>query len=344
MANNKNTTASAIKSRIIRFEDLVPCKTAFIDAKTPGSDKKENFCLIGGGVAENPDQHVHINIPHGFDIGAARQPKGCKNSHHSHDTEEVFVVHKGSWKFTWGHDGGDGEAILREGDTISIPTHIFRGFENVGSDDGFLFAILGLYPDGTAGHVTWAPYVFEEAKSFGLVLLEDGRLIDTTDGEETPKDVKEVSPLSASELQEYRVLSLSDMMNCVLQEKDLLSAPTGGLSNLEGIHEYAVIGEANDKEGIAAGKMGWSHSFQQRRLHIDAGARIPKHSRAEEEVIFVHRGSLHITTPQHSFTLNQGDLFTVPIGLERIFENVSDAVADLIVVRGGHAPQAAALL
>lgn len=344
MAKNLNTTVSDIKNRIIRFEDLVPCKTAFIDAKTPGSDKKENFCLIGGGVAENPDQHVHIQIPHGFDIGAARQPKGCKNSHHSHDTEEVFVVHKGSWKFTWGHDGSDGEAVLGEGDTISIPTHTFRGFENVGQDDGFLFAILGLYPDGTAGNVTWAPYVFEEAKSYGLVLLNDGRLIDKTIGEKIPGGVEEISPLSMSELQEYQTLSLNDMMDCVLQDKDLTTAPTGGLACLDGVQEYAVVGEANAKERIAAGKMGWTHSFQQRRIQIDAGATTPKHSRAEEEVLFVHRGSLQVTTPLHSFILNQGDVFTVPIGLKRSFENVSDITADLIVVRGSHAPDAATML
>ena len=105
-----------------------------------------------------------------------------------------------------------------------------------------------------------------------------------------------------------------------------------------------MVGGANDNEGIAAGKMGWPHSFQQRRLRIDAGVRVPLHSRAEEEVLFVHRGSLDVTTPQHSFTLNQGDIFTVPVGLERIFENVRDTVADLVVVRGGQAPHAATLL
>ena len=33
---------------IVRYGELVPCKTAFIDAHTPGSDKKENFtiCLL----------------------------------------------------------------------------------------------------------------------------------------------------------------------------------------------------------------------------------------------------------------------------------------------------------
>ena len=31
---------------IVRYGELVPCKTAFIDAHTPGSDKKENFTFI----------------------------------------------------------------------------------------------------------------------------------------------------------------------------------------------------------------------------------------------------------------------------------------------------------
>ena len=44
----------SLNSLILRHTEIVPCKTAFIDARTPGSDKKENFCLIGAGVAENP--------------------------------------------------------------------------------------------------------------------------------------------------------------------------------------------------------------------------------------------------------------------------------------------------
>ena len=34
---------------IVRYGELKPCKTAFIDAHTPGSDQKENFTIIGGG-------------------------------------------------------------------------------------------------------------------------------------------------------------------------------------------------------------------------------------------------------------------------------------------------------
>ncbi|MCY4139511.1 MAG: hypothetical protein OXF56_14770, partial [Rhodobacteraceae bacterium] len=37
------------ETRIVRYGTLKPCRTAFIDAHTPGSDKKENFAIVGGG-------------------------------------------------------------------------------------------------------------------------------------------------------------------------------------------------------------------------------------------------------------------------------------------------------
>ena len=86
-----------INNRLVRYGELIPCKTAFIDTHTPGSDQKENFTIIGSGVSENPEQHVHISIPHGFNIGAAGQPPKCNNSLHSHRTAEVFFVLSGRW-------------------------------------------------------------------------------------------------------------------------------------------------------------------------------------------------------------------------------------------------------
>ena len=60
---------AALEDRVVRYRDLEPCTNAFIDTRTPGSDTKENFTIIGPGVAENPEQHVHIKEPHGFNIG-----------------------------------------------------------------------------------------------------------------------------------------------------------------------------------------------------------------------------------------------------------------------------------
>ena len=133
-----STEISEIAGRLVRYGDLIPCKTAFIDAHTPGSDQKENFTIIGGGVSESVDQHVHLNLPHGFNIGAAGQPPRCRNSLHSHRTAEVFFVLSGRWRFFWGRWGTAGEVVLEVGDIINIPTGIFRGFENIGTDYGCL--------------------------------------------------------------------------------------------------------------------------------------------------------------------------------------------------------------
>ena len=190
-----------MEKRIVRYGELKPCKTAFIDAHTPGSDQKENFTIIGGGVSESPDQHVHISIQHGFNIGAAGQPPKCRNSLHSHRTAEVFFVLSGRWRFFWGRWGDAGEVILEQGDIINIPTGIFRGFENVGTDYGMIMAILG--GDDAGGGVIWAPQVIEDAKNHGLILSDKGKLYDTKKGEQLPQNSKPMPLLSENELNQY---------------------------------------------------------------------------------------------------------------------------------------------
>ena len=174
-----------IKKRLVRYGELKPCKTAFIDTHTPGSNKKENYTIIGGGVSENPDQFVHIDIPHGFNIGAAGQPPKCHNSLHSHRTAEVFFVLSGRWRFFWGRFGNTGDVIFEKGDIFNIPTGMFRGFENIGNEYGMLIAILG--GDDAGGGVIWAPEVLNEAKKHGLILSEKGKIYDTKIGQNLPE-------------------------------------------------------------------------------------------------------------------------------------------------------------
>ena len=191
------TGADAIP-RIVRYGELVPCRSAFIDAHTPGSDRKENFSIIGAGVSESADQHVHIRETPGFNIGAAGQPPKCRNSLHLHRTAEVFFVLKGRWRFFWGRHGTAGEVVLEEGDLFDIPTGIFRGFENIGTDYGMVMAILG--GNDAGGGVVWAPEVLEEARDHGLVLGENGRLYDTAKGEQLPEGVLPMPPLDDERL------------------------------------------------------------------------------------------------------------------------------------------------
>ncbi|TLP58507.1 cupin [Parasedimentitalea maritima] len=203
-------TTSSITDRIVRYGDLQPCKTAFIDAHTPGSDQKENFTIIGGGVSESPDQHVHLSDKIGFNIGAAGQPPKCRNSLHTHTTAEVFFVLKGRWRFFWGRYGTAGEFVAEEGDIFNIPTGIFRGFENIGTDYGMIMAVLG--GDDAGGGVTWAPQVIEDAQAHGLILGENGVLYDSKKGDSLPHNVNPMPLLTEEQLKDIPEVPAADVI------------------------------------------------------------------------------------------------------------------------------------
>ena len=206
---------------IVRYGELIRCKTAFIDAHTPGSDQKENFTIIGGGVSESPDQHVHIKTTPGYNIGAAGQPPKCRNSLHSHRTAEVFFVLSGRWRFFWGRWGTAGEVVLEEGDIFNIPTGIFRGFENIGTDYGMIMAILG--GDDAGGGVQWAPQVIEEATAHGLILGENGALYDSKKGESLPEGVAPMPLLSKDVLGRMPETPTSEVLPYVARYWDMMA-------------------------------------------------------------------------------------------------------------------------
>jgi mannose-6-phosphate isomerase-like protein (cupin superfamily) len=336
MAVSKTQVAQAdMEARLVRYEDLIPCTTAFIDTRTPGSQRKENFTIIGPGVSENPEQHVHISIPHGFNIGAARQPPRCVNSQHSHNTAEVFIIHSGRWRFKTGHDGEGPSIVLNPGDTISIPTQVFRGFENIGDDEGFMFAVLG---GDDPGRVTWAPYVFQSAEQYGLVLLESGRLIDTNT-ESVPADARRMPITSLADVARHRQLNLKELEDCVVPAQSL--AAGGGLSSIAGFAECPIAGVANVAEDMPAGKLGWPHHFQLRALRVAPKARSPSAVRFEEEVLMVHEGRIGMEWPDGQLVLGAGDTLTVPQDVERSFFNPESEPAVAYIVRGGDHPKAA---
>jgi quercetin dioxygenase-like cupin family protein len=307
----------ALRERLVRYAELRPCTNAFIDARSPGSDQKENFTIIGPGVAENPRQYVHIREPHGFNIGAARQPPACTNSLHSHDTEEVFIVHTGTWRFFWGEHGDAGEVTLFPGDTITIPIHVFRGFENVGEDMGFMFAVLG---GDDPGRVHWAPHVIEKARDYGLVLLKDGRLIDTTQGETLPDANLVVHPSNPGEIAYIRTPSTDEMRHAVLRHP---GAPKqNGVRRQSLIRQAAALPNRNDVPSLSALH---PHSFAVDHFAFAAGARTPLQRADDIEVLLVHAGRLIWRNEVDAVTLSAGDTFTIPRSMARSLEAVTDA-------------------
>ncbi|MBA3812344.1 MAG: cupin domain-containing protein [Caulobacteraceae bacterium] len=327
-----------LRARLIRNADLVPCRTAFIDSRTPGSDRKENFTLIGRGVSESPEQHVHITLPHGFNIGGARQPPHCVNSQHYHETAEAFFAHSGTWAVTTGERGDEGRAELPTGSLISVPAHVFRGFENIGEDVGFLYFMLG---GDDPGRVTWAPDVLEKARDHGLILMETGRLIDTLAGQSMARDERPQAPTPRDELDRIVVHLDDTAMRQVVVSLEEARAFDSAVS-APGVVEAAMIGPANPAERAPAGKLDWRHGFVARSLSLEPRAASPRHRRAEPEVIFLHEGALFIEVEGESIELAPGDTFSVPTGAVRRFR-AEGRRAVALVTRGSDHPAKAEL-
>ena len=306
---NSNATAAELShapgtdlnmaERIVRFGDLRPCRTAFIDARTPGSDRKENFTIIGAGVSENPDQHIHIEDTPGFNVGAAGQPPGCTNSLHSHRTAEVFFVLTGRWRFFWGLHGTAGELVLEEGDIFNIPTGIFRGFENVGTDYGVIMAILG--GDDSGGGVTWAPHVIENAAAHGLVLGENGRIYDTDKGERLPDGVAPMPLLTEAELRNFDEPPVDRVVaNYVARYWDMMA-----VAKTKPCKVIAVDGLIKDRPGF--------------EIELLSRGSIPdtRYASDRHEVLIPVRGHWRLDWDGGTTTLAPGDTCALPPGVAR---------------------------
>ena len=329
-------TSEAMAANLVRYADLVPCRTAFIDTRTPGSTDKENFTIIGAGVSENPDQFVHITEPHGFNIGGARQPKGCTNSQHSHETAEVFVVHSGHWRLIFGPNGEDGTLDIAPGDVVSAPTRMFRGFEKIDEGTGFLWFVLG---QDDPGKVTWAPAVLEAAADFGLKLAKGGLLIDTTSGDYELRDVELEAGIDRDAAAELATPPREQLLQCVVRAGEAPANPASPLAG-EGVEEAGVIVPVATADGFAAGPISgwWPHDFNLRQLTLQSGAYVPLHSRAEREVIFIQSGTLEVSWDGGSLIMGSGDTLSVPVSLPRAFRNTASVPCVAVVVRGSEDP------
>ena len=310
----------ALQNRVVRSGDYIPCEEAFVDTRLPGREGKLNYCIIGPGVAENEKQVVHIVEPHGFNVGGVSLPTGKINSLHSHTTAEVFLICRGDWRFFWGYDGSDGEAVLSPGDVISIPTGTFRAFESVGSDDNFMLSWLG---EDDPGHVTWANDVIEGAAEFGFYLRKDSSLVDTTKGETLPPEEELLRPLSEAELLRYNRTSPAEMAARVYNV-DRFEGQQHAFADcaLEGGAKtyHALIGEGCHQLGDIKAHILNPHSFSLGAIVATPGNGMLPHRYDVKQVLTVGEGEWEITmgddTPE-TFAVGPEDTISVPAGMKR---------------------------
>ncbi|GAA3356629.1 cupin domain-containing protein [Saccharopolyspora gregorii] len=327
-----------IARRTIRRTDFVSCDQAFIDCRTPGSERKENYAMIGPGVSQNSEQVINLREPHGYNIGAAAMPHDVTNNLHLHFTAEVFLCFRGEFLLRWGADGNEGELVLREGDIASIPTWIFRGFTNIGPDDGWLFTSLG--HDDTGG-IIWGPNVLRDAAGYGLHLTEDGRLIDTVAGDEPPEDVELVRPMAESDIARLRSFSVEKMRRRVVTQDDLewCSTPFLGSHVTGGGAELAlVVGFGMTEDLDQEPRIHNPHGHNIAWLRAEPGAGVPGHRIEETQVLLVKEGRWEVTVNDHEpvvVELGEWDMLSVPPGAWRSIRNVGEDTGKLVVINSG---------
>ena len=224
-----------MNNRIAKFDDLVPSSLPFVEGKLEGHKNRKNFSIVGPGVAEDSKQFVKISMSHGYNLGAViAEPKNGSGLH-SHTTAEVFLIYSGKWRFYWGSEGKD-EIILNAGDIISMPTNMFRAFENVGKEEGLIFVVLGEDDPGT---VTWVPKILRKAKETGMALLDDNSLIDLS-VKKIPEGKKILEPISNDELKKFNNYKVNDLKKYILKFENR-STYENNLGN--GINLIQVLGK-----------------------------------------------------------------------------------------------------
>ncbi|GAA3388265.1 hypothetical protein [Cryptosporangium minutisporangium] len=336
MSTDREVTDAELERRTILRRNLVPDTAAFLDTKIPGSQAKINYPLIGPGVSENGEQIVPVDEPHGFNLGGAVMPADTVNNLHLHFTAEVFLCFAGSWTFRWGVDGKDGEATVSDGDVISIPTWIFRGFTSE-SDDAWLYTALGR---DESGGLLWAPSVISAAAKTGMFLSTDHRLIEVEPGT-VPEGVDLVQPMSEQDLAGLRRVSVEEMRTRLTRPGDLVWRPDALLdSGLPGggAELALVIGYGLTEHRDQAPRLADPHGFSLAWLRAAPEAGVNRHRITEPQVLIAKSGRWRVTlNAENPVTAELGpfDTLSVPAGAWRRFESIGSEAGQLAVLTSG---------
>ena len=347
-------TEQQLRERFIPFNGLRYSTEAFIDYRIPGCGPKKNYALIGPGVSQNPNQPVSLREKHGFQVGGVAMPPGTRNPPHMHFTAEVFMCTKGLWELHWGFNPGPLKAPLGPGDIASVPTWIYRGFQNVGDEEGFMFTALGR--DDTGG-ILWGARTLEEAREQGLHLTEDYDIIDEQlGGVWDAQTMRRLQPMTPTEVGQLRAWSPQQMQQRVVRQADLQWSADALLDSALpgcGAQMAPVIGLGISQARDHLAPIGNSHGFSIEWLRIPAGGQMSLHQLACKQVVSVYQGSVQIsmanTVPAATQPLQlvaqveaQGaasgwDSFAMPADVWRSYRNMGDIDALVLLMTPGDA-------
>ena len=292
-----------MNNRIAKFEDLVPSTLPFVEGKLEGHKGRKNFSIVGPGVAEDSKQFIKISMAHGYNLGAVIAKPQNGSGLHSHTTAEVFLIYSGSWRFYWGAEGKE-EIMLNAGDIISMPTNMFRAFENVGKDEGLIFVVLG---GDDPGIITWVPDVLKKAKETGMALLNDNSLIDLSTNK-IPEGKKLLEPISYDEIKKFDDYKLNELKRFVSKFENR-SIYENDLGN--GISLIQMLGKQFIDKNFAP-IINQDTGFNLSILKAKKGS-LNDLIFNKPTILFSQKGLWNIEIQNSNIKLNSKDTFSVPI-------------------------------
>lgn len=308
--------------RIAKFNELTPSTLPFVEGRLEGHRERKNYSIVGPGVAEDSEQSVKISKAHGYNLGAVSANPKNGSGLHSHTTAEVFLIYSGKWRFYWGVDGKN-EIILGKGDIISMPTNMFRGFENAGDEEGLIFVVLG---NDDPGIITWIPKVLIRAKETGLALLDDNSLIDLKKNE-IPTGKKLLEPINNDQLQKFDNYSLNEIEKFICRF-DNQSKFQNDLDN--GIKLIQIIGNQFSNQSynpLIDQDTGFNLSILKSK-----NGQIKDLIFTKPTIMFSQKGLWKIKIENDIFEINSKDTFSVPLNtkLSISIENIEDCYLNCV--------------
>ena len=308
--------------RIAKFNELTPSTLPFVEGRLEGHRERKNYSIVGPGVAEDSEQSVKISKAHGYNLGAVSANPKNGSGLHSHTTAEVFLIYSGKWRFYWGVDGKN-EIILGKGDIISMPTNMFRGFENAGDEEGLIFVVLG---NDDPGIITWIPKVLISAKETGLALLDDNSLIDLKKNE-IPTGKKLLEPINNDQLQKFDNYSLNEIEKFICRF-DNQSKFQNDLDN--GIKLIQIIGNQFCNQSynpLIDQNTGFNLSILKSK-----NGQIKDLIFTKPTIMFSQKGLWKIKIENDFFEINSKDTFSVPLNIKLniSIENIEDCYLNCV--------------
>ena len=345
-------TNEELQQRAIPFASLRYSTEAFMDYRIPGCAPKQNYALIGSGVSQSPKQPVSLREKHGFQVGGVMMPAGVINPPHMHFTAEVFICTRGKWNFNWGFNPEHHTDDLAPGDICTVPTWIYRGFVNVGDEDGFMFTALG--GDDTGG-ILWAPQTLKAAQEQGVHLTEDYQIIDEHLGQQwDEKTMRRLEPMTQGEIDGLRKWTTEQMAQRVVRfanlqwsTKSLLDSALPGC----GAQLAPVIGHGMTEDRNHLAQVNNAHGFSVEWLKIPPGGSVSAHQVLSKQVLTCYQGSMQILVSNEpaalmdraqaatkiivNGTTTAWDSYAMPENVWRSYRNTGSTEAVVLVMSPG---------